>query len=59
MSLTGVKHREVRWRRATLPEAKMVLKSYRTQQNLAMSFTVTVPAETKRKVNEAQRTQTL
>ena len=55
MSLTGMKHREVRWRRATLPEAKMVLESYRNQQNLAMSFTVTVPAETKRKVNRQQK----
>ena len=27
MSPTGVEHREIRWRRATLPEAKMVLEA--------------------------------
>ena len=49
-SPTGVEHREIRWRRATLPEAKMVLQSYHAQQNLAMSpsFTVSSPIETKR-----------
>ena len=49
-SPTGVEHREIRWRRATLPEAKMVLQSYHTQQNLAMSpsFTLSSPIETKR-----------
>ena len=53
MSPTGVEHREIRWRRATLPEAKMVLESYHAQQNLAMSatFTATAPAGTKRKIN--------
>ena len=52
-SLTGVERREVRWRRATLPEAKMVLEAYHGQQNLAMSatFTATAPAGTKRKIN--------
>jgi hypothetical protein len=54
MSPSGVEHREIRWRRATLPEAKMVLESYHAQQNLAMSatFTATAPAGTKRRVNE-------
>jgi hypothetical protein len=53
MSPVGVEHREIRWRRATLPEAKMILESYHAQQNLAMSatFTATAPAEAKRKVN--------
>ena len=53
ISPSGVEHREIRWRRATLPEAKMVLKSYHAQQNLAMSatFTATAIAGTKRKVN--------
>jgi hypothetical protein len=53
MSPTGVEHREIRWRRATLPEAKMVLEAYHGQQNLAMSatFTATAPAGTKRKIN--------
>src|SRR5437763_1759753 len=50
LSPTGVEHREIRWRRATLPEAKMVLKSYHAQQNLAMSGSLTVssPIETRR-----------
>ena len=53
MRPSGVEHREIRWRRATIPEAKMVLDSYHTQQNLAMSGTfITAPSGTKRKVNE-------
>ena len=53
MSPTGVEHREIRWRRATLPEAKMVLKSCHAQQNLGMSgtFLATAPAAIKQKVN--------
>ncbi len=52
-SPTGVEHHEIRWRRATLPEAKMVLESYHAQQNLATSatFTATASAGTQRKVN--------
>ena len=52
MSPSGVEHREIRWRRATLPEAKMFLKSYHAQQNLAISatFTATAIAGAKRKV---------
>ena len=54
VSPSGVEHREIRWRRATLPEAKIVLESYHAQQNLAMSatFTATAPAGTKPEVNE-------
>ena len=37
ISPSGVEHGEIRWRRATLPEAKMVIKSYHAQQNLPMS----------------------
>ena len=37
MSPTGVEHREIRWRKGTLPEAKMVRQSYHAQQNLPMS----------------------
>ena len=52
-SPTGVEHREVRWRKATLPEAKMVLESYHAQQNLSMSatFPATAPAGTTRNEN--------
>jgi len=54
VSPSGVEHREIRWRRATLPEAKMVLESYHAQRNLAMTATLTAsaPSGTKRKVNE-------
>jgi hypothetical protein len=53
VSPSGVEHREIRWRRATLPEAKMVLESYHAQQNLPMSatFMATAPDGTRRKVN--------
>ena len=53
ISPTAVEHREIRWRRATLPEAKMVLESYHAQQNVAMSatFTGNASAGTKRKVS--------
>ena len=51
VSPAGVEHREIRWRRATLPEAKMVLESYHAHQNLAMSFTGTAPSGTKRKAS--------
>jgi hypothetical protein len=46
---TGVEHREIRWRRATLVEAKMVLESYHAHQNLPMSatFMATAPAGTR------------
>ena len=52
-SPTGVEHREIRWRRATLPEAKVVLESYHAQQNLAMSatFAPTTSVGTKRNVH--------
>ena len=53
VSPSGVEHREIRWRRATLPEAKMVLESYHAQQDLPVSatFMATAPTRTKRKVN--------
>ena len=53
VSPSGVEHREIRWRSATLPEAKMVLESYHAQQNLLMSatFMATAPTGMKRKVN--------
>jgi len=49
----GVEHREIRWRRATLDEAKMVLVSYHAQRNLTMSanFIVSAPSGTKRDAN--------
>jgi hypothetical protein len=49
----GVEHREIRWRRATLDEAKMVLVSYHAQRNLLMSanFIVSAPPRTKQSAN--------
>ena len=49
----GVEHREIRWRRATLDEAKMVLVSYHAQRNLLMSanFIVSAPPRTKQSGN--------
>jgi hypothetical protein len=48
-SPSGVEHREIRWRRATLVEGKMVLVSYHAQRNLLMSpnFIVSAPPRTK------------
>jgi hypothetical protein len=39
ISPSGVEHRAFRWRRATLPEAKMIIQFYHAQQNLPMSGT--------------------
>jgi hypothetical protein len=49
----GVEHREIRWRRATLDEAKMVLVSYHAQRKLLMSanFIVSAPIEPSRSAN--------
>ena len=46
---TGVEHREIRWRSATVDEAKMVLESDNALQNLPMTATFTVSAPTKTK----------
>ena len=45
----GVEHREIRRRRATLGEGKIVLVSYHAQRNLLMSanFIVNAPSRTK------------
>jgi hypothetical protein len=51
VSPSGVEHREIRWRRATLPEAKIVLESYHAQHNLSATFMATAPDVTQRKVN--------
>ena len=49
-SPVGVEHREIRWRKATLDEAKTVMVSYHVQRKLAMAanFIVSAPTETKR-----------
>ena len=52
-SPVGLEHREIRWRGATLEEAKTVMVSYHVQRNLAMTanFVVSAPSETKRTSN--------
>jgi hypothetical protein len=52
-SPVGLEHREIRWRGATLDEAKTVMVSYHVQRNLAMTanFVVSAPSETKRTSN--------
>src|SRR6516165_3110929 len=52
-SPVGLEHREIRWRGATLDEAKTVMVSYHVQRNLAMTanFVVSAPGETKRTSN--------
>jgi hypothetical protein len=49
-SPVGVEHREIRWRKATLDEAKTVMVSYHVQRKLAMAanFVVSAPTEPKR-----------
>jgi hypothetical protein len=63
----GVERREIRWRKATLDEAKMVLVSYHAQRKLLMTanFVVGTPTETGRngrgekdKLNEVSDSQT-
>jgi hypothetical protein len=55
----GVEHREIRWRRATLDETKMVLVSYHAQRNLLMSPNYTVSAPTRTKQNGNGQAETL
>jgi hypothetical protein len=50
-SVGGVEHREIRWRKATLEEAKRVIVAYHAQRNLAMTanFVVTSPSVLRRR----------
>jgi hypothetical protein len=49
-STSGVEHREIRWRKATLDEAKRVIVAYHAQRNLARTanFIVTSPSVMRR-----------
>ncbi|MGB6540862.1 MAG: hypothetical protein WBF03_08295 [Xanthobacteraceae bacterium] len=49
-SASGVEHREIRWRKATLDEAKRVIVAYHAQRNLARTanFIVTSPSVARR-----------
>ena len=57
-SPSDIEHREIRWRRATLDEGKMVLVSYHAQRNLLMSanFIVSAPTRTKQSANAQAET---
>ena len=43
-SIGGVEHRDFRWRRATIEEAKMVVLAYHSQRNLTMTANFVVSA---------------
>ncbi len=55
-SMGGVEHREIRWRKATLDEAKTVVVAYHSQRNLAMtaSFIVSSPNTDTRKFRSGE-----
>jgi hypothetical protein len=55
----GVDHREIRWRRATLDEARTVVIAFHAQRNLAMTANFIVSAPIRRRSgmdNEQQET---
>ena len=58
-SPSGVEHREIRWRRATLDEGKMVLVSYHAQRSLLMSANFIVSAPTRAKQSANRQAETL
>ena len=56
-SLGGIEHREIRWRKATLDEAKTVLVSYHAQRNLTMTANLVVSAPTVMRRNTDGRSE--
>ena len=50
-SLGGVEHREIRWRKATLDEAKAVVVAYHAQRNLTVAANFIVNSSIRRKSN--------
>ena len=59
-SIGGVERREIRWRKATLDEAKTVVVAYHAQRNLAMTASYMVSSSIRRKSdldNERQKAQ--
>ena len=57
-SLGGMEHREIRWRTATLDEAKTVLVSYHAQRNLTMAANLVVSAPTVPRRNTDEQSET-
>lgn len=53
----GVEHREIRWRKATLDEAKTVLVSYHAQRNLTMTANFIVSSPTMMRRNSDGRSE--
>jgi hypothetical protein len=58
-SLGGVEHREIRWRKATLDEAKAVVVAYHAQRNLTMAANFIVNSPIRRKSNSDNEHQNL
>jgi hypothetical protein len=58
-SLGGVEHREIRWRKATLDEAKAVVVAYHAQRNLTMAANFIVNSSIRRKSNMDNEHQNL
>ena len=59
-SIGGVEHREIRWRKATLDEARTVVVAFHAQRNLAMTANFIVSSPIRRSSgmdNEQQETQ--
>jgi len=53
-SMGGVEHREIRWRKATLDEAKAGVVAYHAQRNLAMTANFIVSDNDPRKFRSEQ-----
>jgi hypothetical protein len=56
-SVGGVEHREIRWRKAMLDEAKTVLVSYHAQRNLTMTANFIVSSPTVMRRNSDGRNE--
>jgi hypothetical protein len=54
-SMGGVEHREIRWRKATLDEAKTVVVAYHSQRNLAMTASFIVSSSTLIRAGSGQK----
>jgi hypothetical protein len=56
-TLGGVEHREIRWRKATLDEAKTVLVSYHAQRNLTTAHFIVSSSGMTKRVSDARNGQ--
>ena len=53
----GVQHREIRWRKATLDEAKMVVVAYHAQRNLAVAANYVVSSRAVMRPNSSPKNE--